>query len=132
MEMECHRNINALHGFIERWLKGSIEKTRRDYQYFSDALDEDFIIIHPSGEQQDRPGIVNDLWHAHGTKSENFTIEIREVQFRSASENICIMTYEEWQTGAEVSVRISTVVFQKSEHSGKYGWLHLHETWHRT
>jgi len=132
MEIECRKNIHDLHVFIERWLRGSLEKSRLKFQYFADALDEDFVIIHPDGECQIKSEIVNGLWDAHGAESENFTIEIRDTQFCVAAKNICVLTYEEWQAGTEESVRISTVVFKKSEHNSKCCWLHLHETWRQT
>lgn len=129
MEIECCKNIKELHVFIESWLKGAAEKSKQEFQYFEDALAEDFIIIHPSGELQTKLDIISDFWSAYGVQSENFTIEIRNIKVRFESENICIINYEEWQTGVEKSARISTVVFKKSINSNKNNWLHLHETW---
>jgi len=130
MEIECRENIEELHRFIEAWLLGSVEKSRERFQYFDDALDEKFIIIHPSGELQAKSDITCDLWNAYGARSKQFSITIRNITVRSASENFCIMTYEEWQTGMEKSARISTVVFRRSEDNNKIYWFHLHETWH--
>lgn len=129
MEIECRRNIKELHVFIESWLKGSVEKSRLEFQHFEGALDEDFIIIHPSGKLQTKVDIISDLWEAYGIQSESFTITIRDIKIRSVSENICILNYEEWQTGVEKLARISTVIFRKSANSSKNYWLHLHETW---
>jgi len=129
MEAECRKNIFELHVFIEGWLKGAIKKTRMAFQYFADTLDESFVIIHPSAERQTKAEISNGLWDAHGSQPENFSIEIRDVQVRFSAESICVMNYEEWQTGDEKSVRVSTVIFRKSENNGKCGWFHLQETW---
>jgi len=129
MEIECRKNIKELHVFIESWLKGAVEKSKQEFQYFEDALDEDFIIIHPSSKLQTKLDIISDFWSAYGVQSENFTIEIRNIKVRFESENICIINYEEWQTGAEKSARISTVTFRKPVNSNKSNWLHLHETW---
>jgi len=130
MEKDCRSNIIELHIFIESWLKGSVDKSRLVFQYFEEALDDNFIIIHPSGEQQARSDLVSGFWNAYGIQPDNFSIEIRDIKTRFISENICTMNYEEWQTGVEKSARISTVIFQKSMNSGKIHWLHLHETWY--
>lgn len=129
MERECRKNITELHVFIESWLKGAVEKTKQEFRYFEDSLDEEFIIIHPTGVLQDKLDIIGDFWSAYGVQSEDFSIEIRNTQVRFESENMCILTYEEWQTGVEKTARISTVVFRKSINSNTNSWLHLHETW---
>lgn len=130
MDIECRNNIKELHVFIESWLKGTTERTKQEFQYFEDELDEEFIIIHPSGELQQKREITSDFWSAYGVQSNNFKIEIKNIKIRSESENICIMNYEEWQTGTEKSARISTVIFRKSSEHKKNLWLHLHETWY--
>lgn len=127
METECHNNILVLHVFIESWLNASIDKSRQAFQYFEDALDSDFVIIHPGGKIQSKPDIVNDFWLAHGVKPESFKIEIKNIQNRFLSESLCILNYEEHQT--ETPSRISTVVFMKTTNTSTFRWFHLHETW---
>jgi len=127
MEIECRKKIKELHVFIESWLKGTVEKSRQKFKYFEDELDNDFIIIHPSGELQTKLDITSDFWNAYGVQSKNFIIEIRNIKMISESKEICIMNYEEWQISVEKSVRISTVIFRKSQNNNN--WLHLHETW---
>jgi hypothetical protein len=129
MEIECREKIKDLHVFIESWLKGSVEKTKLEFRNFEDVLDEDFIIIHPSGKLQNKLEIIHNFWNAYGVHRNDFTIEIRNIKIRSESQNICIMNYEEWQNGVEKSRRISTVIFRKAVNSNKIYWLHLHETW---
>lgn len=129
MELECHKKIKALHVFIESWLTGRVEKSKQEFRYFEDELDAEFIIIHPSGDLQTKPDITSGFWGAHGGQSKNFIVEIRNIKMRYASQDICIMNYEEWQTDEKESVRISTVVFRKSKSNNKISWLHLHETW---
>ena len=129
MEIECRKYIIDLHVFIESWLIGSVEKSKLEFQYFKDALDTDFIIIHPSSELQTKPSIISDFWKAYGIQPESFKIEIQDINVRFMSENICIMNYKECQFDTNKSVRISTVIFQKLINSNKIYWLHLHETW---
>ena len=129
MEVECRKNIEQLHVFIESWLQGSVEKSRLEFQNFEAALDKDFVIVHPGGELQTRPDIIRDFWQAHGVQSTSFTIAIRNISVRFVSGDICVMNYEEWQTGGEETARISTVIFRKSTVDNKISWLHLHETW---
>ena len=129
MEKECRKYIIDLHVFIESWLIGSLEKSNLEFQRFKDALDTDFVIIHPSGELQTKPSIISDFWKAYGIRSESFKIEILDVDVRFMSEDVCIMNYKECQFDVDKSVRISTVIFRKSLNSDKIYWLHLHETW---
>jgi len=130
MEIECRKKIKEMHVFIESWLKGSVEISTQEFQYFEDELDEDFVIIHPSGELQTKLDITSDFWNSYGVQSKNFIIEIQNIKMRFESKDICIMNYEEWQTNEEKSARISTVIFNKSQNINKSNWLHLHETWH--
>ena len=127
MEFEYQKNILELHVFIESWLKGTIERTENIFQYFENELNDKFIIIHPSGEQQTKQKIVTDFWNAYGVQSKNFKIDIRNIKLLQETEDISIVKYEEWQTGTENSVRISTVIFNKINNNNT--WLHLHETW---
>lgn len=129
MEAECRKHIVDLHRFIESWMKGEIEKSREKFGYFENELDEHFVIIHPSGRSQSKLEMINDFWGAHGVQAQKFKIEIRSVKLRRSVENMCILNYEEWQTGSEIAARISTVIFKKSRESHKFKWMHLHETW---
>jgi hypothetical protein len=127
MEMECHRRITELHRFIEGWLNGSMDKTRHQFQYFDDALDDDFVLISPDGDLQSKQNIVSDFWMAHGAKSADFKIEIKYSHSRITTDNICIIHYEEHQIGNTSSARIGTAVFRKT--ADTLHWYHLHETW---
>ena len=129
MEIECRNNIIKLHEFIESWLKGSVDKSKQIFKYFEDALDSNFIIVHPSGDLQSKEDITNDLWSAYGQQSKSFSIKISDIELRFISDTICLLNYEEHQEGKESSTRISSVVFKKCENSNNYHWLHLHETW---
>ncbi len=129
MEIECHRKIIDLHIFIESWLKGAIERAKLEFQYFENALDKDFTIIHPDGKLQSKLEIIDVFWKAYGVHPDSFAIEIQNIKVRYLSNNICIMNYEEWQTGVEKTGRLSTVIFRKTVNSDKIYWLHLHETW---
>jgi len=129
MEIEYSNKIKQLHVFIESWLKGAVDKSKQELHYFEDELDEDFIIINPSGYFQTKLDITSDFWNAYGVQPKKFKIEIRNIKMRIETEDTCIMNYEEWQTGIKKSTRISTVIFRKSKKSQKNSWLHLHETW---
>lgn len=129
MDKTCDRLIRELHVFIAAWLKGTVAKTAQSFQAFEKELDDDFVIIHPRAVVQDKSAIVSDLWHAHGAQSEDFDIEIFHINTRFVSTRLCIMTYEEHQTGAKASVRLSTVVFRRPNGEEPFRWFHLHETW---
>lgn len=129
MEITCSRKIKELHVFIESWLKGSVEKNKMVFKYFEDELNNDFIIIQPNGKPQTKENIISGFWEAYGVRSTEFKIEIRNINNRLITDNICILTYEEWQIGEEKSGRLSTAVFKKPLNSNHYYWFHLHENW---
>lgn len=129
MEFECIKSIKELHIFIESWLIGGIDKSKQKFQYFKDALGEEFIIINPNGSIQTKQDIVNDFWEAHGVQPEKFKISILDIKVRYESKNMCMLTYIEEQKNTVKSARISTVIFQKSAVKEQVYWAHLHETW---
>jgi len=129
MEIECQNNIIVLHEFIESWLKGTVDKSKQIFQYFEDALDSNFVIVNPGGDLQLKEQVTKNLWSAYGTQSESFNINIKNITIRFMSDSVCLLNYEEHQTGTEVTTRISSVLFKKSKNTNNYHWLHLHETW---
>ncbi len=124
----CRLEIEALHRFIEAWMNASIEKTETIFERFSNALDNDFIIIDPYGNSKTKNEIIKSFWEAYGIHPKSFRIKIKNFHPRIALNNYFMATYEEWQSGAEESGRLSTIVFKMSTLNNKISWYHLHET----
>jgi len=121
--------VLKLHLFIQDWMNGSAPKTEKAFSCFSDALDTDFVIVHPTGVAEHRDGLVKSFWSAHGVQEKNFTIEIRNLSHRLTFGEFALVTYEEWQFGNATSGRVSSVLFRKPEKENIVRWVHLHETW---
>lgn len=121
-----------LHKFIQDWMTGSVPKTEEVYSCFRDALDIDFVIIHPTGIAENREELVKSFWSAHGVQEKNFAIDIRNLNLRLTFGDFALVTYEEWQFGNATTGRISSVLFRKPVKVGGIRWMHLHETWIET
>lgn len=128
----CRLEIEALHRFIEAWMNASIEKDETLFKRFSNALDDDFIIIDPNGESKTKKEITDSFWDAYGIHPKSFRIRIKNFNPRIAFNNFFIATYEEWQSAEKESVRLSTVIFKISTLNNKISWYHLHETTMKT
>ena len=108
MEANCRQEIIQLHQFLESWLTGRLNRNEQEFLRLTQALADDFVMIHPSGQQQDKAAVTADLWQAHGVRPEPFTIEIRNYTCRVGSETLCLVTYEEWQHIPNPLARVST------------------------
>jgi len=69
-------------------LKGTVDKYMKIFQYFVDALDSNFIIVHPSGDLESKEEVTNDLWYSHRHQSKIFSIKISDIEFRVISDTI--------------------------------------------
>ena len=58
-------------------------------------------------------------------------IWIENFNFRQISNELFLVTYEEWQKiDTDNKGRLSTAIFQKYENKfNGINWLHVHETW---
>jgi hypothetical protein len=124
----CRSEIVQLHIFIEGWLNGTLDKIHDVFERFEGAFDEDFLIVHPSGQAQIKSEILADIWEAHGKRPKPFAITIKNVTLRTCAGPLCLVTYEEWQSGDTETTRLSSVLFKKQAGGDQIRWLHLHET----
>ena len=130
MEMQMFFDeVIELHGIIQDWMAGTVPKTEAAFSWFRNALDAEFVIIHPTGVAECYEELLKSFWSAHGIQDENFVIEIRNLNHRITFENFSLVTYEEWQFGTAPTARFSTVLFKRTEKDSRVRWLHLHETW---
>ena len=121
--------VIKLHQIIQDWMNGSAPKSAKAFSCFGDALDTDFVIVHPTGVAEHREELVKSFWSAHGVQEKNFTIEIRNLNHRLTFGEFALVTYEEWQFGNTNSGRVSSVLFRKPDKENRVRWVHLHETW---
>lgn len=95
--------IEELHRFFERWLRGDEE----DFSRCDRALARDFTMVGPGGEVRSRDALVQALLDAHGKRPVD--IEIRRFEMRELANELALARYEEWQDGRG---RVSTALFR--------------------
>lgn len=130
MIARCTREIEALHVFFQKWLNGAIPGGAEELRRVEEALSDAFVMISPDAGQTPRDVLLQHLRSSHGTWQEG-RIWIENVQGRSLSEELALVTYEEWQqTGEEVRGRRSSALFRRAPAAPEgVAWVHLHETW---
>ena len=131
---EVRAEIEALHDFIAAWFRGeTLESAEHFRAGLADRLAPDLVNIQPAGRTLTREDLLSAIERGYGA-SPRFAIAIRDVQIRCASEQtgLVLATYAEVQRGARNSApentRISTVLLQRFGTSGRFTWLHIHET----
>ena len=127
----CRREVVALHEFFEDWFTGRLQASDDVFQRFALALDIEFEIVGPGGVAIGRPDLLASLRAAHGAYAETFRIWIENLEARALSDDLVLVTYEEWQqdAGSPRARRSSAVMQCDPEASGGVRWLHVHETW---
>ena len=126
----CTREIESLHVFFQEWLNGAIPGGASGLTRVEDVLSDKFIIISPDARQTPREVLLQQLLSSHGAWQDG-RIWIENMNGRSLSEELALVTYEEWQqTGEEVRGRLSSALFRRAPGAPEgVAWVHLHETW---
>jgi hypothetical protein len=129
----CEREVVTLHEFFEDWFAGRIEKDDDAFDRVRDALGDEFEMVAPSGRTVGRESVITGIWDVYGRDagSDAHEIRVEELRVRHVREDLCLVSYEEWQRGAaEETGRQSSALFQRAEATPNgIEWLHLHETW---
>ncbi|MFQ5705057.1 MAG: DUF4440 domain-containing protein [Gemmatimonadales bacterium] len=132
MDEKCRKDVIELHRFFENWFTGRVARTQKEFARIRDTLAADFEIISPSGTRTRRAELLAGIWEAYGSyTSESFGIRIGNVACRRIDDDVCLVTYEEWQTrDGEEKGRVSSAVFRRREGTpGGIEWQHVHEVW---
>lgn len=130
----ARQEIEGLHEFFVDWFGGSIPEDEALFeQRFATRFSTDCELIQPSGDTLTREVFFDAVKNSYGA-SADFRIAIRNVRVRAElpSEHL-LVSYEEWQRNAMNSkpadnARAASVLFSRDA-SGKFQWLHIHETW---
>jgi hypothetical protein len=113
--------IEELHRFFERWLRGDED----DFSRCDRALARDFTMVGPGGEVRSRDKLIRGLLDAQGKRS--VAIRIRNFELHQLSANLALARYEEWQGDRG---RVSTALFRVREDAPNgVEWVTVHETW---
>lgn len=116
------------HVFIEAWLAGTTAD-EAEWQEFAHVLDDDFVIVPPSGRAEPKAVLLERFHPARGA-APGIRVEIRNGSVVHATDDIQVVRYEEWQLHDERgNQRVSTAVFAADERMPLgWRWLTLHET----
>ncbi len=132
MESACRKEIVQLHQFFEDWYHGRIENSDAAFSRMAGVMAKPFTIIFPSGGLRQRGDILRLVREGYGRwRGSNNRIWIENVTLRWQEDDICLLTYEEWQEAeGKRTARLSTVLFQ-AQPGPPNGlvWRHVHETW---
>jgi hypothetical protein len=121
---ECHHEVARLHRFFQDWFQGTLSVDK--FAVCEQALTDGFTIVTPSGEMVERREILEAIRVHRGGEPAEF--QIRTVG-RSCQQvrGLHLSTYEEHQSGARSTVRLSTAVLGSAD--GGFVWHAVHETW---
>ena len=127
----ARREIEALHDFFEAWFRGDLD--REAFGRPTETLAPSFRLVRPDGTELPRAAVVDGIRAGHASETDDppFEIAIRDPRVRWASDDRCLVRYEEWQRSVgEWRGRRSTASFAR-DHSAPAGvvWQDLHETW---
>ena len=132
MEDACVREVKDLHVFFEQWYGGKLPDTDEGFGRMTSAIADDFHAIGPRGNHSGKSEITRMVGSGHGSRRDSdFRIEIRNAVPRQLGEDVCAVTYEEWQLfGGEWTARSSSAAFRR-QGSAPNGaeWVLLHESW---
>ncbi len=132
----CAAEVRRLHTVIADWTTGALDNTDENFAAFANALAPDFVIINPSGVEENREQVIPRFLGLYAARAgRGFRIEIREPILRHDLGERALVTYREhWFEGErETSVIFSTALLQlPNGGTGGTAWLHLHETWLRS
>ncbi len=132
MDSRCREEVFELHQFFEDWFGGVLGNRDDSFARFSGVVAEDFEIISPEGKLSTREELQSGLRSAHGMRSEDgMRIWIENYRSRSLSDDVQLVTYEEWQriSGA-TRARLSTAIFRRAPSTPNgVEWVRVHEVW---
>ena len=116
------------HVFIEAWLAGT-ENGDAGWQLFGDVLDDEFVIVPPTGAAQSKSALL-ERFHAARGAAPGARVEIRNAELVHVTDEVQVVRYEEWQLHDERgSQRVSLAVFAADPAMPcGWRWLALHET----
>ena len=137
MEALCTQEVIDLHQFFQDWFQGVLPKTDHAFARFAGVMDPAFHIVTPSGRKISIDTLGPGLRQAHGTwtrdsdEGQGSRIWIKNTEVRPLTEELALVTYEEWQTRTGTTKgRLSTAILQRDpEAPNGVRWLHVHETW---
>ena len=124
----CFDDVLSTHVLIREWLSGGATAPDHCAALLA-RFSPDFTMVAPGGRQLDRAGLAAFFQGAGGSRP-GLQMRISDLVLIQDSAAGATVSYREFQSmpGAENTVRLSTVVYEKTP-AGELLWRHLHETW---
>ncbi len=132
MDKKCYDEICGLHKLFEDWFIGRVPETKENFARLGQVLSADFEIIFPDGRIFTKEMIVSFMGKTYGRYAEMpFRIDIKNYRGRTLTEDLHLVTYEEWQVkDGKDEVKLSTAIFRCNEDTPcGVEWLHVHENY---
>lgn len=132
LEDRCREEVLDLHQFFADWFNAELANDETTFERLTQALAEDFEIIGPDGRLTTRRDLLPILARSHGGRQElDFSIEIKRPKARKISDELCLVTYEEWQSSNQGNRawRSTALLRRQDDAPGGVVWLHVHETY---
>lgn len=120
--------IEALHRYLEQWLKGKIPRDKRGPTRLGQALAEDFTVVHPSGVSEGKGDVIRNFASAYNTKPNDYSLDIREIAVEILPGDFCFATYRESHGGEVGRSRIACALLRSRVNPRDIEWLFLQET----
>ncbi len=126
----CGAEVAGLHRFFVGWMTGAVARDATTFARFTDVVADGFALIGPGGTVSEREPLIAELEAAHGGRPA-FDIWIVDCRRRWTADDLCLITYEEWQRIGETKTgRLATALFRRRATAPNgVEWLHVHETW---
>lgn len=153
LQQVCREEIENLHGIFVCWFKG-LQPQEELERELHDRITTNFSHIAPNGQfLKGRANLLHNLGEKYNAyPSKSFDIQIENVKVIWTLNDLCLVTYEEWQwwrdidTGAGILGgsasgnmsaggsddvvrfgRLSSCLLK--QRPGNFHWIHVHETW---
>lgn len=123
--------IESLHRFFVDWFTGAVADDAALFEErFSARFDPEFVLIAPAGHMLALDELSQGVRSTYGTNPD-FRIQIRNVTVRLHTQDLALVTYEEWQKAAKKTTppnnaRVGSALFRRSSRGLR--WFHLQET----
>jgi hypothetical protein len=143
----CEIEINALHATFVTWFRGAqaLNELQNDLQQRMAA---EFSHVAPNGHMvKGRDVLLQYLTDKYGCYQDRiFSIDVYNVELLWFTKNLCLVSYEEWQSWEDASDpsengtvtgstsgkqqfgRLSSCLLDRTK-DGTFRWIHVHETW---
>lgn len=131
LEQRCREEVEQLHHFFQGWFSGRLANTDDAFDRFARVLVSEFQMISADGTFfTSREELLAGIRSLHG-RWQDYLIRVEDVSVRRLRDDLCMVTYVEWQrVDGQTSRRTSSAMMVEDDSSPNgVVWLHLHETW---